>query len=187
VEEKQSNWESARRLYREASALFGELGDERSAAGVRAGLGRLALRAGEVATAREELAAAVETLRRCDSRLDLASVLLDLAEVAQAQSDLDAARACCDECLHVRAALGEVRRLGPVLERLARVAEEEGEPVVAVRYLAAMEHLRQRLGEPVDRDSDRAAWLNRLQSQLAPAAFQSAWEQGDGLLDELLC
>jgi len=136
---QQGDYAAARGLLEESAALYRQLGDRRSLAGVLNPLGRALLFQGEHARARVLLEECTALSREVGDHSELAMSLLGGASLAMDQADYAAARTLLEQSLSIYRTLGEPWGIGLTVNYLGDVARCEGD------YEQAAAHYQQSL------------------------------------------
>jgi predicted ATPase/class 3 adenylate cyclase len=166
-------------LLAQGLSLDREVGDKEGMAVSSLLLGSVALKLGDVATARTRIEEGLFLYKEMGYREGITEALLLLGKVEAARGDLTFARTLYEESLTMARELGQRELIATGLEGLARVLAE-GDPVQAVRLWGMAEALREALGAPLppveraDYDSAVAAVRDRL----GEGIFISTWQEG---------
>jgi predicted ATPase/transcriptional regulator with XRE-family HTH domain len=130
--------EAARAHYEESLARFRGLGDPWGIAWPLTGLGGIALRRGEYATARTLFAEGLDLRRELCDRWGVAISLTSLGEVARQEGDVAGAAALLADGLALFREVGDQERLAWALHALGRVAEAQGNPTAAAYFAESL-------------------------------------------------
>ena len=187
----QEDLESAGRYYEESAAIKRELGDRRGYAVSLHNLATIANRQGDWERARtlaEESLALHQTLQ--DPR-SVAFALNLLGQTSLLAGDREMAQRQLTEGLLLRRRLANPNDTGLSLFGFARMATGDGDPIRAVRLLAASERLRTGAAEgdaapsaaatiamPPEERREFDASLARVRSRLTSDEFDDAWMAG---------
>jgi non-specific serine/threonine protein kinase len=167
-------------LLAQGLALDREVGDKEGMAVSSLLLGSVALKQGDIATARTRMEEGLLLYREMGYREGIAEALALLGKVAIAQGDLSHARMLYEESLILARALGQRELIATGIEGLARVLAAQDDPAQAARLWGMAEALREALGAPLhpveraDYDQARAA----VRDQLGEGGFIAAWQEG---------
>jgi len=185
------NRERATALYESALRQARADGDDLISAVVLSNLGNLAFNDRELASARAYIEQSAALDRRLGQQGNLANDLIDLGFIALAENRReDAADALRESLALCRAErILNTNILLWALGGLAVLSLDFGDPVQAVRLLAATSRPRAELGVASDSypigEEMRERTLRDAREQLGDEAFAAAWEEGEGLsLDE---
>jgi ATP/maltotriose-dependent transcriptional regulator MalT len=127
VARSHGDYDHAVQLYEESLALFRELGNDASTAGVLGNLGFVVQGQGNYKRAEELFTEALELSRRIDDTLGVVISLNNLGEVAQAQGDYARAREYYEQGLALNEELGDKLGMVGLLNNLASLAHTEGD------------------------------------------------------------
>jgi predicted ATPase/class 3 adenylate cyclase len=167
-------------LLAQGLSLDREVGDKEGMAVSSLLLGSVALKRGDVATARTRVEEGLFLYREMGYREGIAEALSLLGKVEAARGDLTFARTLYEESLTMGRELGQRELIATGLEGLARTIAAQGDPVQAARLWGMAEALREALGaplHPVERaDYDPA--VAAVRDQLGERAFISTWQGG---------
>jgi tetratricopeptide (TPR) repeat protein len=180
-EYKLGNRERAFELYEAARTA----GDERLLGIILNNLGNIALEEYDLTRARVHFEESAAISRRLRQQSYLANNLLDLGFVALADARVEDAATAFRESLDICRAERVADLPIWVVEGLAAVALERGEPAVAATLLAGMTRPKAELGMSADfypiGEEVRGRTLDSARAQLGEAAFAAAWAEGDTL------
>ena len=143
-------------------------------------LGSVALKEGDVATARTRVEEGLLLYREMGYQEGIAEALSLLGKVEVARGDPPLARALFEQSLAMARELGQRELIAVGLEGLARVTAAQGDPAQAAQMWSKAETLREALGAPlpplerVDHDSAVAA----ARAQLGEKTFIAVWQEG---------
>ena len=133
-------------LYLEADTAARDCGDTLTLAIVANNLGDIALREGEMETARLHFQHAVALYRELSNAHDEAIGLTNLALVALAEGDINEAAVLLGSALRVAGDLGNKMLIFVCLLGWAEVAAQRGNTARAARLLGAADALREEIG-----------------------------------------
>jgi predicted ATPase/DNA-binding winged helix-turn-helix (wHTH) protein len=181
----QGDYPAAKSLFEEALAIRRELGDRAGIAVSLNNLGHGALNQGDYPAARTRLEESLAIHRKLGDRSSSALTLSNLGYVALNQGDYPAARALLEESLEMHRELGDQPNIPSSLGGLAAVVASQRDSLKAARIWGATERLRAQIRTPLppcERSGyDRYVAAARLASG-DDAAFDSAWQEGRGLV-----
>ncbi len=143
-------------------------------------LGLITLYQGDTAEAQRLLAESLVLHRQLQDKGAIAANLDNLGDVALEEGDLTAAQQHFRESLSLRRELGSKGRLAYGLEGLAKTAGAAGDGERAARLFGAAATLRGTIGSPMP-PALRLVYEQYLavaRAQLAPAAWDAAWADG---------
>ena len=162
-----------------AQAAYQRVGDRQRVVRSQHGLGQVAHQQGNLAVARALLEASLVGFREVGYRGGAGEVLSDLGALALDRDDLAEARALFAESLALVEAMMAVD-IPLLLERVARLATAQADPVHALRLAGATAALREAHGTPVPpiRQPELARTVATARGQLSPQCGDAAWEQG---------
>jgi tetratricopeptide (TPR) repeat protein len=167
-------------LLAQGLALDREVGDKEGIAVSSLLLGSVALKQGDVATARTRVEEGLFLYREMGYREGIAEALALLGRVEATRGDLALARTLYEESLTMARELGQRELIATGLEGLARAIAAQGDPAQAVLLWGMAEALREELGaplHPVERaEHDPAIVVVR--DQLGEEAFIATWQEG---------
>src|SRR5712691_7122498 len=167
-------------LLEEGLSLDREVGDKEGMAVSSLLLGWVALKQGDVATARTRVEESLGLYREMEHREGMAESLSLLGRVEASRGDHAFARVLYEESLAMAKEIGDKELIASGLEGLASVVTVQGESTWAVRLWGTAEALREAIGaplQPVERaDYDHA--VAAVRDQLGEEAFVSAWAEG---------
>ena len=167
-------------LLQEGFALQQEVGDQEGIAVSSLLQGWIALKQGDIATARTRVEEGLTLYRKMEHREGIAEALSLLGKVEAARGDYACARILYDESLAMARDIGDQELIASGLTGLACVVAVQGEPVWAARLWGSAEALRDALGaplQPIERaDYDQA--VAAVRAHLGESAFVAAWAQG---------
>jgi tetratricopeptide (TPR) repeat protein len=169
----------------EALAIWRELTDPYGIARALISLAWAALKTGEYPLARLRLEEALALSRELKDTRSMGFELSGLGEIALGwvaihEKDWERAIAWLGESLQVRQEIGDRGGSAWCLERLAEVAQAQGELEKAARLLSAAAMLRISIGSVID-PVDQADYQNRrkaLQTELGQQRFRQLWDEG---------
>ncbi len=143
-------------------------------------LGSVALKRGDVATARVRVEEGLLLYREMGYREGITEARALLGKVETVRGDLTLARTHYEESLTMARELGHKELIAIGLEGLASVIAAQGDPAQATRLWGTAESLREALGAPlppVERaDYDLA--VAAVRNQLGEGVFISTWQEG---------
>jgi DNA-binding CsgD family transcriptional regulator len=167
--------------------LFEESLTQRRALGDKAGmgvalcnLGELALRRGEIATARELLEESLSLRRELGDKLGLGFTLSALAAVSRREGDPAAAWRLLTESLELRREISDKPGIADCLERGAMLAIAQAQPLLSARLFGAAEALREDIGAPLT-PAARAEYdheVAALRASLGETTLAAGWAEG---------
>ena len=167
-------------LLAQGLSLDRKVGDKEGMAVSSLLLGSVALKQGDVATARTRVEEGLVLYREMGYREGIAEALSLLGKVEAARGDLTFARTFYEESLTMARELGQRELIATALEGLARAIAAQGDPAQAARLWGMAEALREALGaplHPVERaDYDPA--VAAVRDQLGEGVFISTWQEG---------
>jgi len=182
----QGNQDMIYPLLEQGLSLDREVGDKEGMAVSFLLLGWVALKQGDVATARAHIEEGLGLYKEMEHREGMAEALSLLGRVEATQRNLAVARALSEESLAMAKEIGDRELLASGLEGLASVVAAQGEPAWAARFWGSAEALREAIGaplQPIERaDYDHAVAVVR--DNLDPEAFVSAWAEGRAMTAE---
>ncbi len=175
--------ERANRLAEEAISIFRGIGDRTGMSDGFTELGEFALQRGKIALARGHIEEAISLRQVVGDDMAVADSLALLGYVAIGQRNFSGARSLFVRSLTRLVNLGASWRIDPALEGLAEVAVATGDPVRAVRLLAAAERMRNELRAFLTPDARRRheRTLDAARSSLDDGCFAEAWNAGAAL------
>jgi len=177
----------ARALYEQSLDIRRELGDRR---GISACLGQLgnALRdGGDLTGAKPLYEEALELARELGDRQWEAVTLQDYAKLKRISLDQDAAVELHEQSLNICVQLNDRFGIAVSLHGLGMVACQRGDFRAAARFLSASTLMREQIHAPIAA-SDREEYdisVQLVRDNLG-AEFDSAWSEGEAVLDQLL-
>jgi predicted ATPase/DNA-binding CsgD family transcriptional regulator len=143
-------------------------------------MAEVALREGDMVSARALIEEGMDYCRETGFRPDLAEVLVVFGQVTAAQGDYAAAQAHYEESLALAREMGFKLVLPAGLEGLASVVAAQGELTWAARLWGAAQALRDTMGTPLPpayrAEYERSVAFAR--TQLGEKAFATAWAEG---------
>jgi predicted ATPase/class 3 adenylate cyclase len=167
-------------LLAQGLSLDREVGDKEGMAVSSLLLGSVALKRGDVATARIRVEEGLLLYREMGYREGITEAHSLLGKVETARGDLTFARTLYEESLTMARELGHKELIAIGLEGLSCVMAAQGEPAQAARLWGTAESLREALGAPlppVERtDYDLA--VTAVRNQLGEGVFISTWQEG---------
>ena len=146
----------------------------------------MALRQGDLATARRLAEEALVMHRQIGERFLLARCLDVVGQVAIAEGHYVGARAALRESLHLQQDLGNRAGIAEALESIAALAATETQAERAVQLAGAAAGIREQVGAPLS-PMGRAMldrWLVPVRQALGAETTTEAWETGRGMADE---
>ena len=166
--------------YEEARALIEPDGSETSWAFYYANTGSFLLRAGRPAEARDRLEQARRRFEALPPVWYSGRVLGQLGRLARAGGDVDEADRLLRDGLAWLGQYGSVLEAIPILEELARLALDRGDPERAATLFAAAVGLRDDEGISLSADAAQqlGADLDRTRAELPRRRFAHAWAAG---------
>jgi tetratricopeptide (TPR) repeat protein len=171
---------TARERLNQSLEILREIGEKGGHSGYQGHLARVALKEGDLASARrlaeESLIVAQETGH--DSAA--ANVLDVLGRVVLRQGLVASARSYLQQSLRIRRELDYLEGIAAGLESWAQLAVAEGDSEGAVRLISVAEALRQKLGMPLPpvEQPEQTALLQAAHESLGEEALAAAWESG---------
>jgi predicted ATPase/transcriptional regulator with XRE-family HTH domain len=174
------NWRAAVALQEESLAVSRELGNR---PGIATALNHLALASADGGATEDARALYDEGLsvsREIGDQRNTALALRGLGDAAWMRGECKEAVACYGNSLAIVLSIGYQRGVAECLERLARIALDEHEPVRAAHLLALADALRHAIGIPVP-NADRPmhdAMMQAARAALSAEAYTAAWETG---------
>lgn len=167
-------------LLSQGLSLDREVGDKEGMAVSSLLLGLVALKQGDVATARTWMEEGLLLYREMEYREGIAETLSLLGKVEAARGNLIFARTLYEESLTLARELEQRELMAIGLEGLARVIAAQGDLAQAARLWGLAEALREALGAPlppVER-ADYDAAVAAVREQLGKETFISTWQEG---------
>jgi non-specific serine/threonine protein kinase len=112
-----------------------------------------------------------------------AQILGAQGSVALARGDLPAARRILQRAVQLNGDAGDPRFIAQGLESAAWLATTEGATEQAARLLGAVGHLRETIGVPISRSTQRDydRYVPVIQQQLSPSDWERAWTEGHAM------
>jgi predicted ATPase/class 3 adenylate cyclase len=176
----QGNQDMIYPLLEEGLALDREVGDKEGKAVSSLLLGWVALKQGDVITARTRVEESLALYREMEHREGMAEALSLLARLEATRDDHAFARVLYEESLAMAQEIGDKELIASGLGGLASVAAAQDEPTWAARLWGSAEVMREAIGAPlppVERaDYDHA--VAAVREHLGEQAFASAWAEG---------
>ena len=176
----QGNQDMIYPLLEEGLALDREVGDKEGKAVSSLLLGWVALKQGDVITARTRVEESLALYREMEHREGVAEALSLLARLEAARDDHAFARVLYEESLAMAQEIGDKELIASGLEGLASVVAAQDEPSWAARLWGSAEVMREAIGAPlppIERaDYDHA--VAAVREHLGEEAFASAWAEG---------
>jgi hypothetical protein len=149
-------------------------------------LGWVALKQGDVITARTRVEESLALYREMEHREGMAEALSLLARVEATRDDHAFARVLYEESLAMAQEIGDKELIASGLEGLASVVAAQDEPSWAARLWGSAEVMREAIGAPlppIERaDYDHA--VAAVREHLGEEAFASAWAEGRAMTVE---
>lgn len=172
-------FDRARVLFDEAMAMVKDDSDSNGTAWALNGLGLLAWRTGDLASAGLHWAEAA-ALQEEEDTGQLASALAGMAAVKLHEGDVAEALRLDRRSLELRMERDEMGGIPESLSGFANLAERTGQADSSATLLGAVGQLRDRisLGVPDAIRSQEAECITRLKKELGDRAFIEAWEKG---------
>jgi predicted ATPase/class 3 adenylate cyclase len=167
-------------LLQEGFALQREVGDQEGMAVSFLLLGWVALKQGDLATARARVEEGLTLYRKMEHREGIAEALSLLGGVEADRGDHALARVLYEESLEMAREIGDKELIASGLAGLARVVAVQREPAWAVRLWGNAEALREAIGaplQPIER-ADYEQAVAAVRDHLGESAFVAAWAQG---------
>ncbi len=140
-------WNEESALYQEGLQLAQQLNDAHGDARLRAALGTLLRKRGELADATHYLDQAQQRFEELNDRAGIGQVLHERGTVATQQGDLTKARAFYQESLEIRRELEEEKLIGNLLSNLGIIARMTGDPERANALYNEALTLRREIGD----------------------------------------
>lgn len=162
----------ARVHYGEALATFGEAGDDRGAAHALMLLASLDREEGNLESARSRYDDALKIFMRLTDHWNVAACMADFGRLMAARSELSEARSLLAESVLIFRELGDAKSGGRVLESLAILAMDEGDPSRAEKLAGAAHAILHLIGAEDQADP-------RLQAERARSG--PLWTEGTQL------
>ncbi|NTV62959.1 MAG: tetratricopeptide repeat protein, partial [Oscillochloris sp.] len=182
VARDQGQAEAAGTAFARSLDLARGLGDEWTAGTALLNIGDIACDRGEADLARQYYAEALSTFERLGDQQQVAVVQARVAITFFLAGDRAAAVERFRQSLLLASALGFHPGVADSLEGLAGCAAY-AQPLLAARLFASAAALRERLGMPVAlADQQRYAQALRVTQQGDPAAWATAWAEGQAML-----
>jgi tetratricopeptide (TPR) repeat protein len=176
-------------FFEESIALAQGLADHWSVANTQNNLGLAFVALGQYEQAVKALYACAAYSREVGDEANLIANLINLGLPLLELGREAEATACCREALERAYRLNSLDGIAYACEGLAQIALGKGFVVQAVRLLGAAEALQARIGiqrQPMF-EPTFAKLVERSKAQLTPAAWQEAYEEGEGwTLEELM-
>ena len=191
---KQGKWDEASSSFESSREIFQQLGDEKEEAGVLSNLGILYRQTGRREEAIQCFEALIRVSRRIDDKLMEATALSNLAECYGSEQRYDDALKSYEKSLEILYAdSGSKAAQGEVLNRLALLCEEQGDPEQAMQYYQRSLDARMEIGDRAGHRAilDNIARVLSKQNQWMKAAsaclesFQVAVEIRSSVIDSL--
>lgn len=176
----QSNQEMIYPMLEEGLSLDREVGDKEGMAVSSLLLGWVALKQGDIATARTRMEQSLALYREMEHREGMAEALALLGRVMAAGGEHAFARAHYEESLALAKEIGDKELIASGLEGLASAVAEQGEPAWAARLWGRAEAMRGAIGaplHPIER-ADYEHVVAAVRGHLGEEAFFSAWDDG---------
>ncbi len=189
VAASQGDYAAARGYVEESLIITRELGDRKMLAYTLGSLGELAVSQGDYETARRSLDEGLRVARELGDHVGIAYALEVLGKLACVEHDPDTARQYLKESVQLRHEAADREGLNDGLQALARVILTEGHPDRSVRLLAAVQTQRQAIGVTLlaADQSDFDQIVTDAKALLPPAAFETAWAEGQALtIDQII-
>jgi DNA-binding CsgD family transcriptional regulator len=178
---------AAGRFLDESLALYRRLGLPDDVARALMYRGDVALRLDDAEHARQFFEESSTLLERLHNKTVLPYPLRRLGHLARLRGDLQLAVRLCIDSLNHNREVGELQGQAASLVGLALIAEQQGEPGLAIQLLAKADALLAPIGSqllPFDAEQLEQA-TTRLRAQVEPTAWDEAWATGQRLsLDE---
>jgi len=173
-------------LLEEGLSLDQEVGDKEGMAVASLLLGWVALKQGDVATARSRVEESLVLYREMEHREGIAEALSLLGKTEATLSNYTFARTLYEDSLAMAQEIGDKELIASGLEGLASVVAMQGEPAWATRLWGTAEALREAIDaplQPVERaDYDHA--VTAVRDDLGEKAFVTAWTEGRSMTAE---
>jgi hypothetical protein len=178
----QGDYARMRSLYERSLALYEELNKPNWVATVISCLGSLARAEGDLLRARYLLEQTVAIQRRLDDKVGLSFALVNLGMVLIHFGELERSEELFQEGLAIQLELGG-SWLFMDLMAFGFLANAKGQPLRAVRLLAAWDAIGKAAGKGLEHDDQRdyESNLATLHAQLDEATFEAAWAEGAAL------
>jgi DNA-binding CsgD family transcriptional regulator/tetratricopeptide (TPR) repeat protein len=176
------DFDAARAHYTRARPLVDADPNDQALAFWHGNVGQIALRSGDLETARAELEQALVRCRAAPTSY-LGRVLVQLGSLARRRGDLDRAAALLGEALEHLRRYGAVIGAIACLDELARLALDRRDPGRAATLFAAATGLRDTTAVAMSAHDRKALArdIDRARTALAPGSFSAAWLGGLGL------
>lgn len=143
----QGDYSAARAFFEEAVALFRQLGDTPTVAGILSNLGNIAKSLGEYGRARALQEESLAIRRELGDRQGIANSLANLGNVAHAQGDYVSARKLYEESMVVQREMGDNWSIANSLNNLGVVAQEQNDLEAARLFFQQSLDMRRELGD----------------------------------------
>jgi predicted ATPase/class 3 adenylate cyclase len=173
-------------LLEQGLSLDREVGDKEGMAVASLLLGWVALKQGDIATARSRVEESLTLYREMEHREGMAEALSMLGKVEAARGDHAFARTLYEESLAMAQEIGDKELIASSLEGLASVVAMQGERALATRLWGTAEVLREAIGAPLQpiewADYEQAVATAR--DHLGEETFASAWAEGRAMTAE---
>ena len=182
----QSNQDMIYPMLEEGLALDREVGDKEGIAVSSLLLGWVALKQGDVVTARTRMEQSLALYREMEHREGMAEALALLGRVMTTRGEHAFARAHYEESLALAEEIGDKELIASGLEGLASAVAEQGEPAWAAQLWGRAEAMRGAIGaplHPIER-ADYEHAVAAVREHLGEEAFFSAWAEGGTLTVE---
>jgi len=170
-------------LWEKAEELADSIDEPLIVAMVKHNLGESLTRQADFGRAAASYREALDVFRARGNIWYVAGTLRGLALTALRQGDHGYAREALRESMALATQLGENLWIAEDLETLSALAEAGDDPVRATVLLSMGDHVRRRIGIPVE-PLERQEWehlVNSLRAQLGDDAFAGAWAEGQQL------
>jgi tetratricopeptide (TPR) repeat protein len=167
-------------LLEEGLSLDREVGDKEGMAVSSLLLAWVALKQGDVATARTRVEQGLGLYKEMQHREGMAEALSLLGRVEASRGDHAFARTLYEESLAMAQEIGDRELLASSLEGLASSVAAQGEPAWAARLWGTAEALREAIGAPIlpiERDDYNQA-VRTVRESLGEKTFALAWTKG---------
>ena len=182
----QGNQDMIYPLLEQGLSLDREVGDKEGMAVASLLLGWVALKQGDIATARSRVEESLTLYREMEHREGMAEALSMLGKVEAARGDYAFARTLYEESLAMAQEIGDKELIASGLEGLASAVAMQGELAWATRLWGTAEALREAIGAPLQpiewADYEQAVATAR--DHLGEETFASAWAEGRAMTAE---
>ncbi len=182
----QGNQDMIYPLLEQGLSLDREVGDKEGMAVASLLLGWVALKQGDIATARTRVEESLALYKEMEHREGMAEALSLLARLEATRDDHAFAHVLYEESLAIAQEIGDKELIASGLGGLASVVAAQDEPGWAARLWGSAEVMREAIGAPlppIERaDYDHA--VAAVREHLGEEAFASAWAEGRAMTVE---